>query len=75
MSRSQARQQAATEAKNRAEAHRKETQDGVENARRGPFGRVDHEFIHGWTQQRKGDQDYLDEQARETAKAAKRRWF
>jgi len=70
----QARRAAAAKAQKAADDFRRETDEGVQNALRGPW--PDREFAYGWTVQRSGEQAYLDGQASDAAKAARgwRRW-
>ncbi len=65
----QARRAAAAKAQKAADDFRGETDEGVQNALRGPW--PDREFAHGWTAQRSGEQANLDGQASRAAKAAK----
>lgn len=65
----QARRAAAAKTQKAADDFRAETEEGVQNALRGPW--PDREFAYGWTAQRSGEQAYLDGQASDAAKAAK----
>jgi len=70
--------EAAADAQQRADAHRKETNEGIRNARGSRHQKPDTEFIRNWKPQRDADQEYLDDRARETAKdaaKARRRWW
>lgn len=68
------REEHAAWSKKRADDHRRETKEGVRNARGSRHQKPDRDFIRGWTTQRQSDQEYLDAEASRAAKAAKHWW-
>lgn len=60
--------------KKNADDHRRETKEGVRNASGSRHQKSDQDFIRGWKPSRDADQEYLDREAREAAKSAKRWW-
>jgi hypothetical protein len=68
------REEFAAWAQKNADDHRKQTEAGIKTAHQGPNGRVDRDFIRNWKPGRDADQEYLDREARDAAKRAKRWW-
>lgn len=69
------RQADAAAAKAAADAYRQKTDAAVEMALRpNVLGQKDYDFARGYANQRQGEQDYLDRQARDAAAKAKGRW-
>lgn len=68
------REEHAAWARKTADDHRRETEEGVRNARGSRHQKPDNDFIRGWKPSRDADQANLDAEATRAAKAAKPWW-